>query len=304
MPSSEILSWVELMRRRLRFRCAGLLEVAIPPSNRKFDASSLKVKYLHRTAKDFLHSQPMWSKLVSCTPNSFIPYVVLAGTYLLSLKIMTLVPDSLRDFWILPKTCLSYSLHFQESAKSSHIALVNELERTGNILFESLLSKGESWPQTCLCATQEIHHTAVRGVPHWTSTEAVVKKGRPCVRQSFFEYAFQYLLHSYVQHKLEEEGYPVESSVAGRSLLSTAVYAKVHAKMVKILLEHGADPNNCDKNESLSPWDYVLQHAATTEETYEKLNTMADTVNLFLEHGAKRRPGSAVVSIIKRKFHK
>lgn len=91
LPTVELEEKAEIMERRLKSRCMGLLEVFEPlhPDNTTEEGRAvhfrspdlekkmnpariedLKVRYLHRTARDFLQSPPIWERILQMTGHT------------------------------------------------------------------------------------------------------------------------------------------------------------------------------------------------------------------------------------------
>ncbi|KAL2824362.1 hypothetical protein BDW59DRAFT_86486 [Aspergillus cavernicola] len=85
-------------RRRLNSRCKGILE-----------APNGKIQYLHRTAKDFLHSPGIWSRIVAGSSTQFDANHTLASAYLCHIK--SLGFETMReDLWTPIIGCLEHSV--------------------------------------------------------------------------------------------------------------------------------------------------------------------------------------------------
>jgi hypothetical protein len=114
---------------------------------------------------------------------------------------------------------------------------------------------------------------------------------------SFFEYAFQTRLHSFVEYELTR-GRDVETLFAGFSLLFAAVL-EGDIKLIRLLFDHGANANFCGgKAPKSTPWKVVLRRVLqlrdlpTSAMSANRFNAVldvevaADIVSAFLEHNA------------------
>ncbi|CZR63571.1 uncharacterized protein PAC_13468 [Phialocephala subalpina] len=220
LPPEQLKFRGENTRRRLISRCKGLLEA----STYKRDGASAKVQYFHRTVKDFLHSPKIWQYITSEAPNSFDPDLMLCGAFLRQIKSMRIQRETFYIFkWLLDEFS-HYSLRIDNKSRDIHLSGLNELDRAVAI-FQSgdgaiLLAKGGS------------------------------------SMNFFFDYAFNYPLHTYVEHKLSA-GYSANSQIDVNSLLYIAA-TSADVRMVGILLDHGADPNI---GQSVNPtaWQHILR---------------------------------------------
>ncbi|PMD22533.1 hypothetical protein NA56DRAFT_570112, partial [Hyaloscypha hepaticicola] len=100
MSPDEVSFRTETMRRRLSSRCKGLLEVTWSGETGIFI-----VQYLHRTVKDYLRRADIWRHIISGA-EPFNPDLILAGTFLHAMKVMTLSRDTFKTFWKYFKLCL------------------------------------------------------------------------------------------------------------------------------------------------------------------------------------------------------
>lgn len=128
------------MIRRLKSRCKGFLEVDEPLLDEDDDGGSnyftkperKKIRYIHRTARDYLHSDDVWAVIMKATSSaSFNPCERWANAFLWSLK--TLRPGALKDrtmWWYMwePLTgCIEYALRLEESDKKVRLTYLDEV---------------------------------------------------------------------------------------------------------------------------------------------------------------------------------
>ncbi|OBT75676.1 hypothetical protein VF21_05181 [Pseudogymnoascus sp. 05NY08] len=115
------LERVEMIRRRLKSRCKGLIEAPV----RQSGADSY-VQYIHRTAKDFLETPDIWAKILRVTDNSFDPNRSLCNSFLLQLK--TLSPAYIYEAycWDLLSWCLEYATQVELSSGNAPITYIDE----------------------------------------------------------------------------------------------------------------------------------------------------------------------------------
>ena len=237
------LSRADVMRRRLNSRCKGLLEVAPAPSpffrvsdpedikDRraiKTPLSELTVQYLHRSVKDFLQTPKVWDRIILAGPRTYDPYLALCRSSIAQLKCID-PPPSYVKIRSAVSECIEYAqlvqVHLEKGQSVRHmVRLIDEFDSTATKLLKSYTGKKTPW-------TQDITQC-----------------------QTFLSLAVKVGLHAYVKAKVHD-GCLVESRLGTWPLLSDAIDTGAallenshiisfpRAKMVKMLLKHGADPN-------------------------------------------------------------
>ncbi|KAF2869034.1 hypothetical protein BDV95DRAFT_609281 [Massariosphaeria phaeospora] len=259
LTTDEILAKVEIMRRRLLSRCKGLLEPRSIQLQLRIQAQQLEhnkeggeVSYLHRTVKDFLHSQDIWDYVCSGTDDSFDPNRSLCGLYVLRLKTIPQGDDTIRRLWRLMPPCMKYVKALEQSSGETPLLVIEELDRIG-----SWITNG---PQEIILPSLATSATS-NSTPekHWTQFEPVTV-GDAVIRkycQSIFDYALTCKLYLYVDWSLSRET-PITYDLGGRSLLISAIDGK-DLDLLRVLLEHGADPNRPELfKPSRTPWSCLL----------------------------------------------
>jgi hypothetical protein len=288
MSSQEVSFRTEAMRRRLSSRCKGLLEVT-----RSSENGRSIVQYLHRTVKDYLHRADIWRHII-LGAEPFNPDLILAGTFLHSLKVMTLPPctpesswewHTFKNFWAYFDLCVHHSLSLEST--DTQLEFIDELKQTGDTLFACKISSGFHWAATSF-GLQDLARVDLYG-------------------SSFFGLAVKYRLHSYVQR--EVVGGQLNSFIGDKINISVLYDAAIYEDiiMLKILLDAGGDPNryNFDYPRSTA-WVSVLKGII---EARDKLDYWAQVAGLFLDHGADpyarvlvSDDSVTVADLIERKF--
>jgi hypothetical protein len=143
-----------------------------------------------------MYRDDIWRYILSGI-ESFNSDLILAGVFLQAIKAMSLLSDMLETFWYNFNMCTSYLLC--SDSTDTYIAIIDKLEQVGDALLASIkLSIG----------LRILSH-----IRHWTETyPRGIQAGD--LFQSFFGFAFVYLLHSYVQNKLVT-GYLINSVLEG-----------------------------------------------------------------------------------------
>ena len=318
------LSRCQVMKRRLNSRCRGLLEVpspscdlARPPLDSaklekrleshkeqgSFDQSpheapksggrtlpGQKVEFLHRTVRDFITKRNVWTRLTAATKKDFDPNLALCRSYLLQLK--TLQPESLtRDgFWAVITNSMYHAVVAAEYDIRIHMTMLNELDRAATIL---------------AATPRFIASNVGRAFPadsdaHWTSTGPRGKRGN-----TLLAFLIQYDFYQLLEAKLDES-YVSFYDHDGRSLLDYTIDWQFigtaeanrnhdnslrHKRIIKLLLEKGADPNH--GYATSTPWRNVLLRAHDVSLSHasrpRSMKRWADVVDLYIQHGANPR---------------
>ncbi|ORY14588.1 hypothetical protein BCR34DRAFT_479383 [Clohesyomyces aquaticus] len=126
LPAPELAAHAEEMARRLKSRCLGLLEIF---------PEEVKVRYLHRTAKDFLKSERIWKMILDTTgTDSFDVNARWANGYLWTLKTMTPKSDSfsLNPYlygWEPLTWCIEYALRMEHADGKVRLTYFDEVGR-------------------------------------------------------------------------------------------------------------------------------------------------------------------------------
>ncbi|KAH8592623.1 hypothetical protein B0O99DRAFT_629379 [Bisporella sp. PMI_857] len=143
------------------------------------------------------------------------------------------------------------------------------------------------WNSLRLCVQYSIRFAGKAKGVYISVLDELEEVGLKGGTRSFFDYAFEYPLYSYIQYRLDK-GYPPGSRIGGDSLLFIAVFT-MDIKMMKILFGHRADPNICEGHTNWTPWHHMLWKTKDAKRAAADLKILADAVQLFLENGADLR---------------
>lgn len=131
MGSDQVIDFHEEARRRLNSRSKGLLEAPSLPKG--------TIQYLHRTAKDFLHSPKVWVHITAGSNARFDANYTLASAYLRHLKTLKLSRMATEEFWIPAIGCLEHSVRamLQSATGEQHdqVLLLKELDRSSRAIW-------------------------------------------------------------------------------------------------------------------------------------------------------------------------
>jgi hypothetical protein len=288
LPEKEYRA--ERMRRRLNSRCKGLLEA---PISRDMSIFETQVQYLHRTVKDFLERPDIWKYVLSGLPPPFNPDISLFGAILLEIKTLSMSLETKPVFLVLLGRCIRRALIFESREPELHIRSLEGLDRAATKLFGSSYPSGGTWLEAFIRSpTSRQYKTSLKHTSpeytspvHWTMLLTGGAK-------SFFEYAVQFPLYSFIDHELKL-GRSANSLVAGRFWLYDAVQS-VDLRLIKILLNRGADPNiSGDDRKALTPWKHALCLIQRGQKPWSggtnivtRPDDEAKLISIFLDHNA------------------
>jgi len=204
---------------QLTARCAGFLEIPDLEEEKGKCGHSL-IEYFHRTARDFLETDVIWSKLLIQTAGTdFDPNVAMMRSCIMSLRLGSCI-DLTKDFMI-------YAQHADKHTNSHDIqsALLDRLDEMRTSISRMIGMYENEWNLDL--------------VPRPRHGSRVV---------TLLELATLYGLQAYVKDKLSQfEGAYLEKAATG--LLYYLLPGKnelplPRLEMVSLLLDFGADPNN------------------------------------------------------------
>ena len=95
--------------------------------------SSLKIEYLHRTVKDYLERDEVWSQLLEATSPSFNPHLALWKANLLLLKVQSHMTITNDTFWDCIIDSLNYAAEVEKESSEAQVSLIDEVGRVANI---------------------------------------------------------------------------------------------------------------------------------------------------------------------------
>jgi len=265
MSEEEVEEARELTRLRLKSMCAGLLEIGRPeepPDGQKTyrQYPSKTINFIHRTAREFILGF-LSTNLPGMVPDksSSGPHESILAAYVSRLKYALHVSEEL-ELEDAVKSAIRCAYSAQQQGES-HVDLLDELDKTMTMLEPQLLENVAS----------ERDRSKLRKM-HWVAHIVPQRGGWPNVSDEpeheadFMSLAVEASLIGFIQHQLETRRYNVTMK-RGRPLLTFAVFnyrdswleTPSHPDTVKLLLAHGADPNQIYENRT--PWQLALQWA-------------------------------------------
>jgi hypothetical protein len=253
------------MRRHINTNSRGLLE-ATPNENRPLYTT--QVNYLHRLVKDFLQRGDIWRDICAAAGDGFNPGLRLFNSKMAMLTVQSKINFKTDDFWVTIVFAFSYAIRADPAFSTLHVSLLNEIDhiasQRGPWLFEQRdstvgISPGH-WNQEGL--------TAGVSEAHWVHSKWKAT--------SFLVFATQCQLSAYVEATLRTMS-PSRIASSVSYLLHLAILEPClcdpptirsgigadgcNMALVKLLLNHGADPNaKFDHGgKKTSVWGYVLR---------------------------------------------
>jgi len=219
---------------------------------------SPRVRYLHRTVRDFLFGPQTRSLLLSWTKENFNPVEALVRGHLLHLKIAMVSGsiDGFSDVSRLIQRILKFVCQIEDSNTSLDPRILDELD---TVAMHHWMKR----PRGTLANPEPNSARSQQAQLHWGKYYA-----REEIDFSVDEYddflslAVSYGLTSYVRAKLEQDGSLVRKK-KGRPLLlyfDAGSNFMPKLELLSLLLEYGADPNASFGNVSL--WRTAIMNTA------------------------------------------
>lgn len=136
LADQDLMRRVDDMKRRLKSNCKGFLEVehhgTVSDNVRELGQfSKMKIRYLHRTARDFLHSESNWKVIMEATADpSFDPEERWANAFLWAFKISVSPHTNNSDDVIDSFTwCVEYALRLETRDGKVRLTYLDEVGR-------------------------------------------------------------------------------------------------------------------------------------------------------------------------------
>ncbi|KAH7371108.1 hypothetical protein BKA66DRAFT_424530 [Pyrenochaeta sp. MPI-SDFR-AT-0127] len=310
--SQQVDARASRMRRRIKTCCKGLIE-SEPKHEQPLSEAS--VTYLHRTVRDYLERDGIWSQFLAMTDDTFNLASRLFNTYAVHLKMRSVeyfeMPQNagLKYFWEAVLYAIQYSIQADPANKNGlQYKYLVELDEIATHLAGLTLSKGVT--------LLEQYPTNKTPLLHWSGS----RKGGQ-FNTSFEHLAIQLQLKDYIEHAtlLKQKSQIIPASknneVSINLLLATLHYdvfvkdvdvprldvipSTPSADLVALFLTAGADPNGkidgaltCHGNitGAYSPWETHLR------ESDRETQIWADISRVYLKYGADPTPVLASAS--------
>ena len=232
--------------------------------------TSLKVQYLHRSARDFLEKPEIWDRITAATKGHFDPHLSLCGMHVLHLK--TLEPDEAltSKLWKTTISCLVHLGEVHAATEELETSLIDQLEfamqHHGNI------------------ADFKIYLPAIAvkfGIHKYVQAN-LIRGTFPFIDQVGEPLLDIAILHQRNISGLEEIAGTLQTTARRQPPLPDMTIAK-------LLLEHGADPNQ--RYDGSTPWINLFTQAAVRRPFspaygLELKKRWLDGIEMFLRHGA------------------
>ncbi|KAH6890666.1 hypothetical protein B0T10DRAFT_548167 [Thelonectria olida] len=207
----------------------------------------LKVEYLHRTVRDFLDKPEIWNRILGGSPLPFDPSLSLARACLLRLK--DHCPDALSgieyNMWNVAQRCVAYLADAEATTGSAYTPLRMELERLAkelDIIPRPERELDESHAVSIIREQDRKTLTMRQLDPKWLRMTAPGTTTREVL-------SFQDQADIYERVRAQiEQGVLQPQDENGRPLLTYALldfepFAILRLRLLRLLLDSGADPN-------------------------------------------------------------
>ena len=303
---SDIEDICDTVKRRLSARCKDMLEVSVEPYLHPF--CGYRVGFLHRTVRDYLVAPRMRNMLNEWAAKGFDPTSTLCKVSLA--QIMTLPwpceamqrPSVVKESFRLVNEFMYYASILEREKGLSDVALIDGVDRAVSTYWQrrndvSELSLNSSLPES--------------GLLHWTNLELDLRRRDAAERgeKTFLAKTVECNLKLYVSKILDSQPQLLREK-RGRPLLDYALRPRVvkrHGRilgsvdpdMVRLLLLHGADPNqmikiyNTRKSDQITVWAFFLWRIWLDAKFWEYvpdnprwIEELFAVVKMLLEYGA------------------
>jgi hypothetical protein len=312
--NEETSTRVEVMKRRLNSRCKGLLEVAselehsddvlhLSGGPEKWSLPVSTVQYLHRTVKDFLENSKNWEWLMKSRQMDYDPNLALAKSFLGQLKGISFTSEKFENT---VEMCFFYARLAQNGRQADLVAILDELDRTagefvgrihnsGQLVQDGIFAMNQDWFQ------KSSVKKSCRLGRDWTSILYEESRINP-QDLNFLSLATRLGFHEYVAAKIKKGCLVVQDGNIWPLLLDAILPIQskkplalpnpfLDKRMVKLLLDHGADPNRGIPSTdygNMTPWEYLLWEAQNDSSQFD-LDHWLEIVPQFLACGADPR---------------
>ena len=302
----EIEDIYDTVKRRLNARCKDMLEVSVEPYLHPF--CGYRVAFLHRTVRDYLIAPRLRNMLSGWATKGFDATSTLCKAHLAQIMSLPWPSEAMqrqgvvKEFFRLVNEFMYYASKLEREKGLSNIALINALDHAASAYWErsddvSDLSLYSSLPES--------------GVLHWTNLELDLRRRDASERgeKTFLAKTVECSLKLYVTKILDSEPQLLQEK-RGRPLLDYALRPRVfqrHGKtigsidpdMVRLLLLHGADPNqmisiyNTRKSDRITVWAFFLWRIWLDAKYWEYapdnsrwVEELFEVTKMLLEYGA------------------
>ena len=298
--SQEDLSLrAETMGRRLNSRCKGFLEVGTITID-IFGSTEETVQYLHRTVKDYVESREAQQTLGTTTQSSFDPHQRLCAGSLTHLKVVDDGQDFMNDgvFWARVQRCLYSGSRIQPANRTILVPILDELDKTGNILAKRAAKNLEPWSVLESQSFQYLVSQLETG--QWVPSHPKMTQGS-VFGANFLSLVVRYGIVDYVAARANR-GCLVQHFRNGVwPLLLDAIYVDLRDSigmadtvplidMIACLLKKGADPNYCrtgiGSSRQMSVWLHTVKHILENWDGAQIKPPWKQVAELMIKHGA------------------
>jgi hypothetical protein len=232
-----------------------------------------RVQFLHLTFKEFLEKPEVWSMILRCTAStSFNAHISLVRAGILGLNgIKTCSDEQISRLKHETKTISKYASLAEDSTGQPQIALLDQLDRTTDLICRELHQTSSSRFDFSICGRRDCIH----------------------VSNPFLLFMLQKGLVLYARAKLRDTVRAVNQRSC-KPLLEHAIFTPegttsgLHLPMLDFLLQEGLSPNEKSKDSS-TPWRRILEELKSlgSRRMFAGIGLgWVDVCKLFLSYGA------------------
>ena len=288
----------EAIERRLNSRCKGLLESHRRQSCDEYSNSdgvvaeriSYEVDFLHRTVRDFLSTPTVRIKLVALDTPEFNANMTLTRAFVAQIKGLRRASHAESNFqalWNLVFDALHHISRVGDGVSpEAQVALLDELDRAAAHFRDVAIVKRQCDP------TAHWVNTGYRfGLdPKWNNNLPTL-----CIQYNLIPYARQKLFPGVplsrfgwplLAFAMTSPNYNSNTNLYGTERIS---YNTPQLKMVKLLLDRGADPDEIDGSGTTWARYLVSLYTLATiskSQFYKETKNWFEVMKLLLTHGA------------------
>lgn len=283
--------------RRLKSRCAGLLELRtrIVKSIKLKDSTILDEKkgkdvvYLHRTVADYLSRPEIWEKILSWTAGAkFNAHRLLLQSFVMGFKIEIYpqTQDYIRSehpgrriLWPMIENAMVLARYAEETGNVPISALLHEMDRVVALHVAKhpkyQISPDETWHSHFMAKFKKNTAGYSQLPTHDDFLSLMILSG--------LYHSVADVLSTHTRSVLTKKGMPYLHYICLDTL--SRYHVGPHPRMVQLLVEKGADPDQIFDNRSA--WQNALELSTNHTQTRRRvLFLFLGALTMFVKHGA------------------
>jgi hypothetical protein len=244
MSDQERNSRAELMTRRLNACTKGLLEAKTNEAIPEFTQVSL----LHRTVGDWLDRDDIWPKICSLAPATFTCEFRLCNSHIMCLK----SKDSLHTGIYVGFKSVTYATEYAVRGKNINAVMAEKLLSTLDKVYAQLTVT----PIQIAITADNFRNYSI----------TLLKVAYYCDLFAYLEQAFNSFSVGRRSQIASQFLYAATHLFSPLHLLSSLRHTAPNPRLMRFLLDQGADPNFMPPGYDFSVWDQILEHCHEIKE--------------------------------------